>query len=333
MPLQESPSADRRSAPRVAFAGPCSPVDRALVQEAGGEVVSDIASANVVHVTLDPQAAADAAETLIANGHHVVLHTLADLTSNAATALASRAAEAGLTVTVPFVHRYYPMIRMARRRVLSGSPGALYLLHGWALSESVPAWFDLIEFVTSHRVDRIVAAPVSTSRAEATATVAGSMGVGVGGLLFTTDHGSVGTLAVSHSRPVDGGTLLVALDGTEEKIAFHEGRPEVLDVIGSQSTERFQRAIGADVSRYSTSPAGRPQGHRDCWAAYLGDAYTATSGQQPDGLPTLADLARTSALAGAVRESEQSAAWSPVALDATPHLVTTSHQVTEGTPS
>src|SRR6476469_5344774 len=92
VPLQESPSADRRSAPRVAFAGPCSALDRALVQEAGGEIVSDISSADVVHVTLDPPMAADAVETLVADGHHIVLHTLADLTSSAATALARRAA-------------------------------------------------------------------------------------------------------------------------------------------------------------------------------------------------------------------------------------------------
>lgn len=330
MSSQESPSADRRSAPRVAFAGPCSSVDRALVQEAGGEVVSDVSSADVVHVTLDPQTAADAVETLVADGHHVVLHTLADLTSGAATTLARRAAEAGLTVTVPFVHRYYPMVRMARRRVLSGSPGPLHLLHGWALSDCVPAWFDLVEFITPHRVDRIVAAPASTSRGGAAGTVAGT--AGAGGLLFTTDYGSVGTLAVSQSRPVDGGTVLVALDGTEETIAFHEGRPEVLDVIGNQSTQRFQRAIGADVSRYSTSPAGRPQGHRDCWAAYVNDAYTAISGQQPDGLPSLADLARTAALAGAVRDSEQTGAWSRVGPDSTPHLVTTADHATEGIP-
>jgi hypothetical protein len=143
------------------------------------------------------------------------------------------------------------------------------------------------------------------------------------GLLFHTDHGSVGALAVSDTRPIEGGTLLFALDGVDEKVVFHEGRPEVLDVIGSRSSQRFQRAVGADVSRYSTLPAGRPQGHRDCWAAYVGDAYAAIRGGAPDGLPTLPDLARTAALNAAIRESEATSAWSRVGADPTPDLLTT----------
>jgi predicted dehydrogenase len=260
-------------------------------------------------------------ERLVGEGRSVVLHGLPALEPEAATRLAVRAADAGVVVAVPFVHRYYPMVRLARRRVRSGSPGPMHLLHGWALRESVAAWCDLIEFVTRHRIERVVTAEVAPSRialGEGAPDTPGAMG-----LLFATDHGSVGTLAVSHTRPIEGGTLLFALDGVDEKVVFHEGRPEVLDVIGSRSSQRFQRAVGADVSRYSTLPAGRPQGHRDTWAAYVGDAYAAIRGGAPDGLPTLTDLARTAALRAAIRESEATSAWSRVGTDAAPDLLTT----------
>jgi predicted dehydrogenase len=295
---------------QVAFLGPATPLDRALVQEAGGELVDDPAAADAVHVTLDPADAAEALERLVDQGRSVVLHGFPALEPEAAARLAVRAADAGVVVAVPFVHRYYPMIRLARRRVRSGSPGPMHLLHGWALRESVATWCDLIEFVTRHRIEQVVTAGVATTRLESGDGAHETPGAT--GLLFTTDHGSVGTLAVSHTRPIEGGTLLFALDGVDEKVVFHEGRPEVLDVIGSRSSQRFQRAVGADVSRYSTLPAGRPQGHRDCWSAYVGDAHTAIRGGAPDGLPTLPELARTTALLAAVRESGTTSTWARV---------------------
>jgi hypothetical protein len=81
--------------------------------------------------------------------------------------------------------------------------------------------------------------------------------------------------------------------------------------------------VGADVSRYSTLPAGRPQGHRDTWAAYVGDAYAAIRGGAPDGLPTLPELARTAALAAAIRESETNSAWARVGAEASDLITTT----------
>ena len=200
-------------------------------------------------------------------------------------------------------------------------PGPLHLLHGWTLRGGVDGWFDLVEFVSRHRVDRVVAAGVAATASDPGAGAAETPGAM--GLLFETDRGSVGTLAVSHTRPIEGGTLLIALDGVEESVVFHEGRPEVLDVIGPRSSQRFQRGIGADVSRYSTQPAGLPQGNRDCWAAFVADAYAAVRGGAPDGLPTIVDLARSEALASAIRDSEASRTWSRVGPEADVDLLTT----------
>jgi len=279
-------------------------------------------SADVVHVTVEPEDILDAADEVVGSGRSAVLHERpAPPDADVVARLAARAAGAGLVVAIPFVHRYYPMVRLARRRVRSGTPGPLHLLHGWTLRGGVAPWFDLVEFVTRHRVDRVVAtgvAPTASESGEGAPETPGAMG-----LLFETDRGSVGTLAVSHTRPIEGGTLLMALDGVEESVVFHEGRPEVLDVIGPRSSQRFQRGIGADVSRYSTQPAGLPQGNRDCWAAFVGDAYAAVRGGAPDGLPTVADLARSEALAAAIRDSEASGTWSRVGPEADLDLLTT----------
>jgi predicted dehydrogenase len=306
----------------VGFLGPVTAAARALVHEAGGEVVDDTASADVVHVTVAPGAVVTAVDDLIGSGCHVVLHERpAHLEADVAAKLAARAADAGLVVAVPFVQRYYPMVRLARRRVRSGAPGPLHLLHGWTLRDGVTSWCDVVEFVSRHRIDRVVTSGVAASWVDSSEGAQESPGVI--GLLFETDRGSVGTLAVSHTRPVEGGGLLVALDGVEESIVFHEGRPEVLDVIGRRSTQRFQRGIGSDVSRYSTQPVGRPQGYRDLWAAYVGDAHAAVRGGTPDGLPTIADLSRSAALAAAIRDSEASGTWSRVGPEADLDLLTT----------
>jgi predicted dehydrogenase len=311
---------------RVAFQGPATAAERALVHEAGGELVDSAGSADIVHVTVPPAAVLDVVDDVVGSGRSAVLHVRPDrLDPDVVARLAARAADSGVVVAVPFVRRYYPMVRLARRRVRSGMPGPLHLLHGWALRDGVAAWCDLVEFVSRHRVERVVATGVAATTIE---PVEGAPETpGAMGLLFETDRGSVGTLAVSHTRPIEGGTLLMALDGVEESVVFHEGRPEVLDVIGPRSSQRFQRGIGADVSRYSTQPAGLLQGNRDCWAAFVGDAYAAVRGGAPDGLPTIADLARSSALAAAIRDSEANGTWSRVGSEADLDLLTT----TEGT--
>jgi predicted dehydrogenase len=306
----------------VGFLGPVTAAAQALVHEAGAEIVDDTASADVVHVTVAPGDVLAAADDVIGSGRSVVLHQRpTQLEADVVARLAARAADAGLVVAVPFVHRYYPMVRLARRRVRSGAPGPLHLLHGWALRDGVTSWCDAVEFVSRHRIERVVASGVAASWVDAGADAEETPGVI--GVLFETDRGSVGTLAVSHTRPVEGGGLLVALDGVEESVVFHEGRPEVLDVIGRRSTQRFQRGIGSDVSRYSTQPVGRPQGHRDCWAAFVADAHVAVQGGTPDGLPTIADLARSAALATAIRDSEASGTWSRVGPEANLDLLTT----------
>jgi len=319
---QARPETPGKSPLKVAFVGPMSAQAHALVHETRVEVIEDHHAADVVHVTVPAPAVADTVNGLLSSARTLVLHVRpAELDPAVIGQLAASASTTGVVVAVPLVHRYYPMVRLARRRVRSGSPGPLHLLHGWAVPDATGAWCDLVEFMSRHRIKRLSATSVDSTGADSERDAPGVPGAMA--IMFETDRGAVGTLAVSQTRPVEGGTLLAALDGVEESIVFHEGRPEVLDVIGSRSTQRFQRGVGADVSRYSSQPVGLPQGHRDCWASFIRDAHTAGGGGSPDGLPTLVDLARSASIAAAVRESLATSGWARVSVDLDLELLNT----------
>jgi predicted dehydrogenase len=306
----------------VAFAGPMTPRSRGLVLESGAQVVDDLERADVVHVTVPEGEVLGTIEELVHTARALVLHAVPTRLEPVATGeLATAAAEAGVVVAVPYVRRYFPMVRLARRRVRSGSPGPIQLIHGWSQSDSLTAWCDLVEFTTRHRITRLTATSLAPAGVDSPA--GGSGWTAPAALLVETDRGAVGSVAVSDTHPVEGGALLVVLDGSEESLVFHEGRPEVLDPVGPRSTQRFQRGVGADVSRYSTEPAGRPQGHHDCWLAFLGDAHSAVRGASPDGLPTLVDLARSATIAASLRASLSSSSWERVGVDVDLELLNT----------
>jgi predicted dehydrogenase len=63
------------------------------------------------------------------------------------------------------------------------------------------------------------------------------------------------------------------------------------------------------AARYSTLPAGHPQGYQDCFDAFVADTYAALDGDVPDGLPTFADGLRAARITAAVLESADSHAW------------------------
>ncbi|HEY3411374.1 MAG TPA: Gfo/Idh/MocA family oxidoreductase [Propionicimonas sp.] len=83
---------------------------------------------------------------------------------------------------VPFVYRYYPMVREARARLASGALGPVHLIHGsylqdwlansqdqnWRVDPALGGssrtfadigvhWCDLVEFTTGHRITALAA--------------------------------------------------------------------------------------------------------------------------------------------------------------------------------
>jgi predicted dehydrogenase len=309
---QKTTTRTGRQATKAALLGAPRSDALALVHESGAHIVTDPAEADVIHLTDEASAAIAALPDVLGLAPCVVLHEWSGAAGAAELEdLAARAHDAGTVVAVPLVQRYYPMVRLARRRIRSGTPGPLHMLHGWAAPSALAAYCDLLEFVTGHLIERVVTTSVA---ATPWGSIDGRTEIpGARGLLFQTDRGAAGTLAISQARPVEGGTLLLALDGVDESVVFHEGRPEVLDAMGFRGTQRFQRGVGADVSRYSTQPAGRPQGYRDCWSSFVADAHAAVAGREPDGLPTLRDVARSARIEAAINVSDQTDGWAVVA--------------------
>ncbi|HSO01202.1 MAG TPA: Gfo/Idh/MocA family oxidoreductase, partial [Gaiellaceae bacterium] len=136
------------------------------------ELLADEA-VTLVHVLTPNATHAALATAALDAGRHVVCEKPLATTAADATALASRASDAGLIAAVPFVYRFHPMVREVRERALDGRLGKLALIHGsylqdWMLPRETanwrvdPAaggesrafadigshWIDLIEWVT-----------------------------------------------------------------------------------------------------------------------------------------------------------------------------------------
>jgi predicted dehydrogenase len=141
---------------------------------------------DVVHVCTPNHLHAGLAEAALSAGKHVVCEK--PLATDAATArrLADVAGDAGRVATVPFVYRFYPLVREARARVAAGSIGPIRLVHGsylqdWLATEDddnwrVDAelagasrafadigshWCDLVEFVAGDRLAAVCAQTVT----------------------------------------------------------------------------------------------------------------------------------------------------------------------------
>src|SRR4051812_21104714 len=292
---------------------------------------------DVVHVCTPNTTHAPLVRAAIAAGKHVICEKPLAVDPAEAEELVALAADAGVTATVPFVYRFYPTVREARARVADGTVGPVRLLHGSYLQDWLAAddadnwrvdataggasrafadigvhWCDLVEFVSGHRITRlaartVVAVPERGGRQVTTEDAAV--------VLFETDRGAVGNVTISQISPGRKNRLWFSVDGATESLTFDQENPESLWIGGRQVNQVLLR--GADDSpaaaRYSTVPAGHPQGYQDCFDAFVADTYTALGGEPPDGLPTFADGLRAARLTDAVLESARRQDWVEVA--------------------
>jgi predicted dehydrogenase len=141
---------------------------------------------DVVHICTPNHLHAGLAEAALAAGKHVVCEKPLATDASAARRLAVAAAGSGRVATVPFVYRFYPVVREARARVAAGTIGPLRLIHGcylqdWLATEEddnwrVDAelagasrafadigshWCDLVEFVSGDRLAEVCAEAVT----------------------------------------------------------------------------------------------------------------------------------------------------------------------------
>ena len=99
------------------------------------EALVDSTDVDVVHICTPNHLHVPLARAALEAGKHVICEKPLALDDSGACELVELAASTGLGNAVPFVYRYYPMVREARDRLRGGRCGELRLLHGTYLQD------------------------------------------------------------------------------------------------------------------------------------------------------------------------------------------------------
>ncbi len=301
------------------------------------ELIAD-PQVEVVHVCVPNHAHARLVAEAIKAGKHVVCEKPLATTVAEATQLEHLADSAGVVASVPFVYRYYPIVREIRERVRGSEGGRLSVLHGsylqdwlafetdsdWrvdpllggasrAFGDIGVHWVDLVEFVSAQRLTRVCAQmltvfPIRQAKGEPVEVKTEDAVT----LNFETDGGAIGSLVLSQVSFGRKNRLWFSLEGTKATYVFDQELPDSLWIGGRSSSEVLARSsdgLHAGAASYVTVPAGHPQGYQDCFNAFVSDTYGAILGQAPDGLPRFADGRRAAELTQAVIASAATQAW------------------------
>jgi len=292
---------------------------------------------DVVHVCTPNHLHQQITLAAIAAGKHVVCEKPLAVRAADAAAMVEAATHAGVIGTVPFVYRFHPMIREARRKVRSGEIGTVHLMHGSYLQDwlSKPSddnwrvdpesggasrafadigshWCDLLEFVTGDLIGALSArtSTVNLQRGEHTEAAVATEDLVT--LQFETIAGVLGTATISQVSPGRKNRLFLEVSGAEASLAFDQEEPEKLwqgGRTGSKLLVRDPETLSTESARYARIPAGHAQGYQDCFNNFVIDTATAVAGDAPDGLPTFADGLRGAQIAEAVLASADSRTW------------------------
>ena len=262
----------------------------ALVRSPDIDVVH-ICTPNHLHVPLSA-AALDV-------GKHVVCEKPLAMDDAEATDLCARVSAAGVVASVPFVYRFYPMVREARAR-LARAPGTIRLVHGsylqdwlstaeddnwrvdaeWsgrsrAFADIGSHWCDLIEFVTGDRLvavcaELVTALPERVARGpHVHAFEAGDGDPGrprpvttedVALVLFRMAGGVTGSLVVSQISSGHKNQLRFEISTADATLAFDQEQPDTL-WLGRRTASELLTRDAAQVDPSAAAYVTLPPGH------------------------------------------------------------------------
>ena len=304
---------------------------------------------DVVHICTPNGMHAPLALAAVTAGKHVICEKPLALSSADALQLERAAIEAGVVHAVPFVYRFYPTVRQARARITQ-SGERIWLGHGhylqdWLTSQSSNNWrvmdpgsrafadigvhwCDLFEFITGHRISRLLAeqSRLHETRLSDGVQVPVPTEDGVT-MIFQTDRGARGSVVISQASPGRKNRLWMSLDGAEHSYSFDQENPNELWVGSIDQITILPKGLETldheSAASYVTVPSGHPQGYLDCFSLFVRDVHSAIMGRAVSGLPTFTDGVRAAQLTEAVIESAQSERWVDVATthQARPSLV------------
>lgn len=293
---------------------------------------------DVVHICTPNDLHLPMALAALAHGKHVICEKPLATDLSGARQLAAAAADAGVVAAVPFVYRFYPILREARELVRRGAIGDVRLVHGAYLQDWLAGaddydwrvdatrggssrafgdigvhWCDLVEFVSGHRIVKLLAETDTThthrGSADEVRTVDTEDAVA---LTFRTDRGALGSMLVSQISQGYKNRLTFSIDGAQSSAVFDQESPDSLWV-GSRDrasvVPRGSAATSEAARRLDVLPSGHPHGYQDCFNGFVGDVYAAIRGDVPDGLPTFADGLRAAEITDAVLTSATDGAW------------------------
>jgi predicted dehydrogenase len=311
---------------------------RALRPAADPRELIDAPDVDVVHICTPNDTHKEFALAALEAGKHVVCEKPLATSAADASQLVAAAERQGVVAAVPFVYRWYPMVREARARIANGETGALRLLHGSYLQDWLAAaeddnwrvdparggqsrafgdigvhWCDLVEFVSGHRIVRLIADARTVLPERRGAEVCTEDAVLV---LFATDQGATGSVVISQVSPGQKNRLQFRLDGAHAAMVFDQEAPDALIVDRREGTLRVPRdpaVLSVAASQYAVLPSGHPQGYQDVFNAFVSDVYKAIGGLETDGLATFDDGRRAAVITDAVLWSARTGSWVEVA--------------------
>jgi predicted dehydrogenase len=294
---------------------------------------------DVVHICTPNDTHVPLATAALAAGKHVICEKPLATGAAEATALAEQARAAGLVGAVPFVYRFYPMVREARERIAAGALGRPHLIHGgylqdwllgsedtnWRVDEARGGrsrafadigchWCDLVEFVSGDRIAAL-AAQVHVAIPERRGVAVTTEDIAL--ISFRTEAGAVGSAVISQVSAGHKNRLHFEVAGAGAALGFDQEAPDHLRLSDRDATHLLTRdpdRLTPAAARYSRLPPGHPQGYEDCLVAFVGDTYAAVRGAAVDGLPDFEHAARAVRLTEAVLASAAGGgAWVDVA--------------------
>ncbi|MFC9325732.1 Gfo/Idh/MocA family protein [Kitasatospora sp. NPDC057015] len=296
---------------------------------------------DVVHLCTPNHLHARDAEQALAAGVPVVCEKPLATTLADAERLTAAAGAAALVTAVPFVYRYHPLVREARARIAADPDAGLWLLHGsylqdwlgdqaagnWRVDPALGGgtrafgdigvhWCDLMEYVTGHRITRVLARFGRAFEERGPQGARGAVRTEDGAVVsFETDRGAIGSLVVSQASAGRRNRLWFSFDGPSTSYSFDQEGPEQLWIGGRTANTTVLRdpaLPSAHAERFDPLPAGHPQGYRTCFEDFAVDVHAALAGRPAHGLPTFADGLRAARISAAVTASAANGTFTEV---------------------